>query len=269
MQLVLSLFSGAGLLDKAFKEKGFCVVSAGDIILNHDVREFTGIKNRFDGIIGGSPCQDFSKANRNRTVLDLTYGLEMIEEFKRIVKECNPTWWLLENVSTVPDVKIEGYTYQRIDINQAWYSNTNRLRHIQFGSRYADCYLHFDRKSVTDQEVKKCAMASDDRTFKELLALQDLPLDLDYPDFTVKGKKKLVGNGVPLSIGRVLANAVFDVTVPGNKTLCDLAALKRCKCDCKRIVTHRGDFYDYSCRKRYSIKKRKSIAFEKGLHPLG
>lgn len=261
MQLVLSLFSGAGLLDKAFKEKGFCVVSAGDIILNHDVREFTGVKNRFDGIIGGSPCQDFSKANRNRTVLDLTYGLEMIEEFKRIVKECNPTWWLLENVSTVPDVKIDGYTYQRIDINQAWYSNTNRLRHIQFGSRYADCYLHFERKNVTDREIKSCAMASDDRTFKELLVLQDLPLDLDYPDFTVKGKKKLVGNGVPLSIGRVLANSVFDVTDSLKNDNFDVTdpGQKRCKCDCKRIVTHRGDYYDYSCRKRHSIKNKKLV----------
>jgi DNA (cytosine-5)-methyltransferase 1 len=31
-QLILSLFSGIGLLDKAFKERGFTVVSAGDII---------------------------------------------------------------------------------------------------------------------------------------------------------------------------------------------------------------------------------------------
>ena len=38
MQLVLSLCSGIGLLDRAFKEAGFCVVSAGDIILgsHHD-----------------------------------------------------------------------------------------------------------------------------------------------------------------------------------------------------------------------------------------
>ena len=33
MKLILSLFSGIGLLDKAFKDEGYCVVSAGDIIL--------------------------------------------------------------------------------------------------------------------------------------------------------------------------------------------------------------------------------------------
>ena len=35
--LVLSLFTGAGLLDQAFREQGFCVVSAGDIIYGQDV----------------------------------------------------------------------------------------------------------------------------------------------------------------------------------------------------------------------------------------
>ncbi len=65
-QLVLSLFTGVGLLDKAFKEKGFIVVSAGDIIYGQDIREFKGIVGRFDGIIGGSPCQDFSYLKRNR-----------------------------------------------------------------------------------------------------------------------------------------------------------------------------------------------------------
>ena len=29
--LVLSLFSGLGMLDEGFREEGFCVVSAGDI----------------------------------------------------------------------------------------------------------------------------------------------------------------------------------------------------------------------------------------------
>jgi DNA (cytosine-5)-methyltransferase 1 len=262
MQLVLSTFSGAGLLDKAFKNNGFCVVSAGDIILNHDIRDFAAPSNKFDGVIGGSPCQDFSKANRDRPVLEKSYGFEMLQNFKRVVLESQPQWALLENVPSVPDLYIEGYSYQRIDINQSWYEDTNRLRHIQFFSKN-DLYLHFERgvtdrdnKIVTDRSQKcdSAALASDDRPFKELLRLQGLPLDINFPDFTVKGKKKLIGNGVPISIGNVLAQAVLDVTVPGNKNICDSVAVKRCKCDCKRIVTHRGDFYDYSCRKRYQRK---------------
>jgi len=81
MQLVLSLFSGVGLLDKAFREAGFCVVSAGDLITGQDIRDFTGVKNKFNGVIGGSPCQDFSTLKRNRG----NYSLEMINEFMRVV----------------------------------------------------------------------------------------------------------------------------------------------------------------------------------------
>lgn len=261
-QLILSIFTGAGLLDKAFKEKGFVVVSAGDIILNHDICDFIGIKNKFDGIIGGPRCQDFSKANRNKPDLLTSYGFKMLNEYKRVVLECQPSWALLENVADTPDLIIEGYTHQRIDINQSWYEDVNRLRHIQFYSKLDNpFFLHWDR-GVTQQDNKnKCdsaALASDSRTYKELLKLQGLPLNLDFPDFTVKGKKKLIGNGVPLSIGRILAQSVFDVTLSGNKNNCDLAAVKRCECPCKRIVTHQGKFYDYSCRKRFQRIKDKN-----------
>lgn len=51
MQLVLSTFTGIGMLDEGFKKNGFCVVSAGDIITNQPIQEFKGIENKFDGII--------------------------------------------------------------------------------------------------------------------------------------------------------------------------------------------------------------------------
>ncbi|NCO01418.1 MAG: DNA cytosine methyltransferase [Epsilonproteobacteria bacterium] len=157
MQLLLSLFSGIGLLDKAFKEAGFCVVSAGDLILGQDIRYFRGVKNKFNGIIGGSPCHDFSGLKRNKG----DYSLEMIYEFLRVVSECEPDWFLLENVKGVPNVtallnnvvtqqaKVDvtallQYSHQRIDINQGWYDDYSRLRHIQFGSK-DDLYLDIPR----------------------------------------------------------------------------------------------------------------------------
>lgn len=262
-QLILSIFSGAGLLDKAFRDNGFIVVSAGDIVYNidGDIKNFKGIKNKFDGLIGGPRCQDFSKANRNKPDLLSSYGFEMLQEFKRIVLECDVSWALLENVSDTPDLIIEGYTHQRIDINQSWYEDVNRLRHIQFYSKFDNpMYLHFERGVTQHDNKNKCdsaALASDSRPFKELLRLQGLDENINFPDFTVKGKKKLIGNGVPLSVGNVLAKAVFNVTTPGNKNYCDSAALKRCECPCKRIVTHQGRFYDYSCRKRFERIKNK------------
>lgn len=285
MQLVLSLFSGIGLLDKAFKEAGFCVVSAGDIIngSHFDIRDFTGLKNKFNGIIGGSPCQDFSTLKRNRG----DYSLEMMYEFLRVVSDCEPDWYLLENVKGVPNVtellkdivtlrirkndvteqdkninvtQLQNYSHQRIDINQGWYDNYSRLRHIQFGSK-DNLYLDIPRGIMQDMK-SGCALASDDRSFRELCKIQGLEDNFDLPDFNVKGKKKVVGNGVPLSIGSVLAKEVLNVTVPGNKNVTlriknnnvTQQVEKRCFCGCGRFVSGRKKTYDATCRKRLQRK---------------
>lgn len=43
---VLSIFTGAGLLDRGFEAAGFCVVSAGDILWGRDVRDFAPAESR-------------------------------------------------------------------------------------------------------------------------------------------------------------------------------------------------------------------------------
>lgn len=91
--LVLELFPGAGLFGRAFKALGACVVNAGDIMQGYDVRQFHGIEGRFDGIIGGPPCQFASKA-----AISGTSAENLIPEFVRIVQESNPTWAVMENV---------------------------------------------------------------------------------------------------------------------------------------------------------------------------
>jgi len=266
MQLVLSLFSGVGLLDKAFRDAGFCVVSAGDLITGQDIRNFIGIKNKFDGVIAGTPCQDFSTLKRNRGY----YSFEMLIEFLRVVAECEPDWFLLENVKSVPNVTellndcsyfdnktvtvLRKYSHQRFDINQGWYDNFSRLRHIQFCSKN-DLYLNIPRGKMNNIKGG-CALASDSRSFRELCLIQGFSDTYDLPDFTVKGKKKVVGNGVPLSIGRVLAYAVKSVTDQEDKSLTHLH--KICLCGCGRIVTRqRAKYYDYSCRKRAERTRKK------------
>jgi len=133
MELVLSLFTGAGLLDRGFRLEGFCVVSAGDILTGQDIREFTAPRHKFSGVIGGSPCQEFSKAFRG---VPTGYGLAMVGEFCRIVKESDSDWFLLENVPQVPSVEIPGFTVQRFNLNAKECGvSQNRLRCFQFGSR--------------------------------------------------------------------------------------------------------------------------------------
>lgn len=92
-QLVLELFPGAGLFGRAFEELGACVVRAPDILWGGDVREFRGLISKFDGIIGGPPCQIFSRA-----AIKGTKALNLIPEFVRLVEECRPRWAVMENV---------------------------------------------------------------------------------------------------------------------------------------------------------------------------
>ena len=144
MMLVLSLFSGAGLLDHAFAAEGFCVVSAGDVIGGslYDVRSFHAPAGRFDGVIGGDPCQSHSAlANLVRAK-----GLEpsfpdLTGEFQRVVEEARPAWFLRENVPRAPDVKPAGYDVRTFLLDN-WASlgeEQSRRRRFWFGVRDGPC----------------------------------------------------------------------------------------------------------------------------------
>lgn len=110
-----------------------------------------------------------------------------------------------------------------------------------------------------------CALATDDRSFRELCYLQGLSDDYDLPDFNIAGKKKAVGNGVPLVIGRVLADAVKSVAGGSHLNELDTSHLfdqgpsqkLRCPCGCKRVLVGRKKYYDSSCRKRAERRRKK------------
>jgi DNA (cytosine-5)-methyltransferase 1 len=265
--LVLSLFPGIGLLDRAFEEAGFCVVRGPDLLWGGDIRAFVPPAGHFTGIIGGPPCQDFSGLRR----CDPTgYGLDMLAEFARCVTIAAPEWWLLENVARVPTVtELPGqvfaqlghnYITQRLDINQGWYCDVTRLRHIQVGSK-SGRLLNIAPGRVTGTK-QGAAVANDDRPFAELCRLQGLPDGFDLPPFLASEKKRAVGNGVPLVLGRVLAQAVISaycdsaggvttqLTLDSHPTRPDV-----CKCGCGRPVTDQKSYFGPSCRKRAQRKR--------------
>ncbi len=107
--LILSLFPGIDLLGRAFEETGFCVVRGPDIINGGDIRSFHPPANQFDGVIGGPPCQDYSRLNRSPG----QYGNEMLAHYRRVVTQAKPAWFLYENVVTAPTFRIPGYKQQR------------------------------------------------------------------------------------------------------------------------------------------------------------
>ena len=178
----------------------------------------------------------------------------MLGEFARVVKEARPDWYLLENVPAVPDLKVEDYYWQRLDVDQGWYCHIRRLRHIQFGSINGH-KLDVPRGDVP-ADAEAPALANDTRSFEELCRLQGLPEGFDVPSFTVEAKKQAVGNGVPLVMGRTLARAVrvaHSKRVPQGL----FGPLERtpnyerlCKCGCGRAVRGGKKYDTPACRKR-------------------
>lgn len=146
MGLVLDLFPGLELLGRAFREAGFCVVSGPDKLWGEDVHDFHPPAGRFDGVIGGSPCQTFSAlANLVRAKgLEPRFG-NLIPEFERVVVEAAPLWFLHENVPAAPIPLPKGYSVKDFTLcnssipgEDGLGQEQERVRRFTFGVRMFD-----------------------------------------------------------------------------------------------------------------------------------
>lgn len=236
MNLVLSLFPGIGLLDRAFEEHGFCVVRGPDLLWGGDIKRFHPPAGRFDGIIGGSPCQCFSRLVHIVRHNGYREAENLVPEFERVVREAQPAWWVMENVVEAPIPEIAGYCVDPSVLDNRWLGEVQSRRHrFSFGTRegrrlryecatlenidwdYRVCATDLRRTPVkklagaVDKRTRKGSLASRGRARKlaEALELQGLPRDFfDGSPFTMRGKGEMLGNGVPLPMGRALAKAV-------------------------------------------------------------
>ena len=252
---MLSLFPGVGLLDRAFIEAGFCVVQAQDKITGGDIRDFLGILGRFNGIIAGPPCQGFSVANSHRNNPNhssVILSREMLQNTCRIIHTCQPSWFLIENVPCVPDVRIAGYSIQRIPITDLECGGKQlRSRHIQFGSLNGDIIRpqrvnELRRNRNGGRTIKSVTTKTDRWTdYPDLCRRQGFDEPIELPGWFRTAKFKAVGNGVPLRMGRILAEAVAC------RAQRDPAA--DCQCDCGRSVSARALTATPSCRKRKQL----------------
>ena len=293
MELVLSLFPGIGLLDKAFELEGFCVVRGPDLLWGGDVRGFHPPAAKFHGVIGGPPCQEFSRLRH----LLATQGRKprhgnLIPEFERIVAEARPGWFLMENVPEAPEPCVPGYVSRSLLMNNRWIGGIqHRKRRFTFGTGQG-LELRFDgdlvifeageweyavgsdprplhvtdaghrkinqasvlahglaphlrhpltviRSSVKNSPqvkgrrpaavlaghgpLKYATVTSSDGgpsvrmaryTLEEMCVLQGLPEDFckEMP-FKMEGKRQVIGNGVPIPLGKAMARAVRAVVI--------------------------------------------------------
>lgn len=257
MELVLSLFSGIDGLGRGFTEGGFCVVSAGDLITGHDIRNFRTISGRFDGVIGGTPCQNFSGLNRNP---NHEKGVELLNEFCRIVREAAPKWFLMENVVRVPDIAIEGYTVQRFNLSPVECGGVqSRNRAFQFGFTEG-AYLAIKR-DVSSVLKQSCVTATegrrtDRRTFADVCELQGFPRGFTLPSFTKTASYQAIGNAVNVNVARRIADDIRE-----RATRTDAREETLCACQCGRIIhNQRADAVAAtpSCRKRLQKMRREN-----------
>jgi DNA-cytosine methyltransferase len=86
---------------------------------------------QIDLLIGGSPCQDLSIAKNNRKGLDGERS-GLFWEWVRLWRECQPRYWVLENVNSMPKeakrIISETLGVEPIMINAALVSAQNRKR---------------------------------------------------------------------------------------------------------------------------------------------
>lgn len=141
--LVLSLFPGIGLLDRAFEEEGFCVVRGPDVLWGGDIRRFHPPAGKFDGVIGGPPCQSFTPlaALVRHNGHEPKFG-NLIPEFERVIGEAEPTWFVMENVKEAPTPQPLGYaTWSTLLNNRQCFdedgrpAKQNRTRRWTFGDK--------------------------------------------------------------------------------------------------------------------------------------
>lgn len=237
--LVLSLFPGIGLLDMAFEEEGFVVVRGPDLLWGGDIHRFHPPAGKFDGVIGGPPCKAHSPlANIVRAVHGpQAVAPDLIPEYERCVAAAKPSWFIMENVPQAPLPNVSPYWVYDVILNARWCgSEQNRVRRFSFGSM-GGFKIHpqtealepaaFEPAVTSNSGGRRAVVVYDEngrvrgkkgdadwhrlrgRSIEKIAELQGLPPGfLSDAPFTSQGKREVIGNGVPLPMGRAIAKAV-------------------------------------------------------------
>jgi DNA (cytosine-5)-methyltransferase 1 len=219
--LVLDVPPGLGLLGMAFEQVGYCVVAGPDLLWGRDMRNWHPARGAFEGIIGGPPCQEFTTSfGRKIEGNHPKYG-NLIPEWERIVFEAQPDWFLMENVRQAPIPEVTDYHIKSFLYNNRWTGAIqDRERRFTFGSKselnlvLEETLFHNPIKSPTVIGADSGLLRRDNTRFSPSLSekciLQGLPGDFfkEPSPFKKSNAHEMVGNGVPLPMGKTIARAV-------------------------------------------------------------
>jgi site-specific DNA-cytosine methylase len=198
---------------------------------------------KIDLMYGGSPCQSFSNAG-NGTGFDGKSGL--FYEYVRLLKECNPKYFLLENVKMKKqwqDIISKELGCEPIQINSNYVSAQNRKRlywtnipvlELQYKSIFIEDILdsEFDNKYWLKERNTELLLKKVDITNAPNIACIDVynkkvKLDRKCPTLTLPHHNsiRLLQNG---KIRKLTPNECEKLqNVPLNYTDCDLSDIHR------------------------------------------
>jgi DNA (cytosine-5)-methyltransferase 3A len=202
---VLSLFDGMSCGQQALERAGFKVDNyfAAEIkphaikVTQHNYPDTIQLGDvtkinakdlpKIDLLIGGSPCQDFSSANKEKKGLDgIKSGL--FYEYLRLLKETKPKYFLLENVA-MDDKSYSIISHLLgtfpVDINselvsaqlrqRSYWTNIGPVEEDLFGMKYSkipqpkDLKISFQsilENGFTDRFKARCILESESRPLK-------------------------------------------------------------------------------------------------------
>lgn len=237
----VSLFTGAGGLDIGLERAGFEPLALNEIervfcetlrynqgwshvdgrqyfasanIINADVRDLAasdlGVVGDLDLLVGGPPCQAFSSAGKQLSVLDPRGAL--VSEFCRLVDEIRPKMFLFENVRglvTARDAKGEpgGVIVELINILQdlGYSCRATLLNSADYGAfqRRVRCFIIGSRNGEAPdfpQPTHKKGGGLFDTPWRTLKEFLQTHADLDesshvFPSTELAAKLKDIPNG--------------------------------------------------------------------------
>jgi DNA (cytosine-5)-methyltransferase 1 len=243
-RVIVSVFPGIDALGYAFEQEmpEACLLRGPDPIFGGDIRGWHLPPGVAWGIVGGPPCQVFSQLRHLNPLAGQKHG-NLIPEFERVVGEGQPDWFVMENVPAAPEPTVAGYGVHSIVLNNRWLGEAqDRTRRFSFGTHdgkrltvevalfesieYRQAVTsslravpvalvrdgqggHKVKRTYTEDGKRHGPSVGAREKLAEMLRYQGLPEDyLDESPFTDSGKRKAIGNAVPVAMGRAIARAV-------------------------------------------------------------
>lgn len=128
-KIILDLCGGTGSWSKPYADAGYKVINV--TLPEFDVRDFVWTGEKVWGILAAPPCESFSNARRGHPVYNQSMcrkdGLDIVRACMRIIKECDPEWWVLENPATGDLERYLGkpdMTFQPYEFGDGWAKKT-------------------------------------------------------------------------------------------------------------------------------------------------